>query len=164
MAFLYFHADDLRFISLQLFYMSLPWLCCKWCEYLMNTLLRKSLHHRCTGHPRSGRYRRSRLDTSGCCSCPLWSVGNTRTFHPRSAPCRCSRLDTSTGCSHPLYSPGNTHTGRPHTVHYRCTRRDRRTLSSPGLPILGCTHSCRSLSGTHHGHYSLCPGLEKEGQ
>lgn len=163
-AFLYIHADDPGFNSLQLFYKSLPWVCCKWCEYLMNSLLHKSLQHRCTGHSRTGRYRRNHSDTSGCCSRPLWSVGNTRTFHPRSAPCHCSRPDRSTGCSLPLCSPGDTRTGRPHTARYRCTRQDRRILSSLDLPTPGCTRSCRSLAGTHHGHYSLCPGLQKEGQ
>lgn len=131
--------------------------------YLMNSLPHKSLHHRRTGRPHTGRYQCSHWDTSGCCSPRRWSVGNTRTFHPRSVPCRCSRLDTSAGCSRLLCSPDGTHTSHPHTVHCRCIHQGRRTLSNLGLPIPGYRDSCRCHVGTYHGHYSLCPCLEKGG-
>lgn len=128
----------------------------------MNSLPQKSLHHRCTGHPRIGHYRCSHWDTSGCCSPRRWSVGNTHIFHPRSVLCRCSCLDTSAGCSPHLCSPGGTHTSHPHTGRCHCTRLGRRTLSNLGLPILGYRGSCRCRVGRYHGHYSLCPLLEKK--
>lgn len=132
--------------------------------YLMNSPLRKGLHRRCTGRPRTGRDQRSRWGTSGCCSRPPWSARNTRTFRPRSAPCHCSCPDTPPGRSRPPCSLGDTHTGRPRTGRCRCTRQDRRTQSSPGLPTPGCTHSCSFHAGTHRGHCSSRPGLDREGQ
>lgn len=128
----------------------------------MNSLRHKSLLHRCTGHPHTGRYPRSHSDTSGCCSPHRRSAGNTRTFHPRIVPCRCSCLDTGAGCSPPLCSPGGTHTFHPRTGRCHCTHLGRRTLSSLGLPNLGYTGSCRCPAGRYHGHYSLCPHLETE--
>lgn len=133
-------------------------------SYLMNSPVRKGLHRTHTGRPSTGRDPRRRWDTSGCCSRPPWSVGNTRTCRPRSGPCRCRRPGTPPGCSRTPCSLADTHTGRPHTGRCRCTRRDRRTRSRPGLPTPGCTHSCRFGAGTHRGHCSSRPGLGRGGQ
>lgn len=130
--------------------------------YLMNNPPHKSLHHRCTGHPHSGRYQCSHWDTSGHCSPRQWSVGSTHISHPRSVPCRCSCLDTSAGCSRLLCSPDGKHTSHPHNGRCHCIRQGRRTLSNLGLPIQGYRGSCRCRVGRYHGHYSLCPHLEKE--
>lgn len=128
----------------------------------MNSLPHKSLHHRCTGRPHTGRYQCSHWDTSGCCSPRRWSVGNTHIFHPRSVPCHCSCLDTWAGCSRLLCSPDGTHTSHPHICRCHCTRQGRRTLSNLGLPIPGYRGSCRCRVGRYHGHYSLCPLLKQQ--